>query len=297
MVLAAALDLDALAVGAGVLEDSLPANLGPDVVDRRDGGLGEEDSHDAAAAVDDGEDSRGEPGVEEAVGEEHGGAGGALRGLEDGGVAGDEGEGNCPEGDHEGEVEGGDGDADAQGLVGGVGGGRVAGPGAPRHLASHPRGGDDGVEAALDLILGVLGGLADLGDEAVDDAGVVLLDGVDEVEELEAAVLEGDGGPVRLGDGGGGDGLLDLEDGGLGDAGQEGLGGGVVGLGPDPGLGLDQGIVDEVVGDGDDAVDLGGRVGGGDGLAAVVVVMIALVLVLVLVLRGGVVVALGGGRV
>ena len=121
VVLRAAEGLHALAVlcagGVDVLGDGGRADEG----DGLDGGVREDGVDGGLVAVDDVEDAVGQAGFLEHLGEEDGGGGVALGGLEDEGVAAGEGEREHPERDHGGEVEGRDAGDDAERLAHGPG--------------------------------------------------------------------------------------------------------------------------------------------------------------------------------
>src|SRR5205823_426064 len=68
-------------------------------------------------AVEDVEDACGDAGVDEHLAQEVGREGDALGGFEDEGVAAGDGDGEHPERDHGGEIEGGDAGADADGMA------------------------------------------------------------------------------------------------------------------------------------------------------------------------------------
>ena len=105
VVLRAAEGLDALAVRGALAVDVLGDGRGADEADGVDAGVVEDGVDGFLVAVDDVEDAVGEAGFFEHFGEEDGGAGVALAGLEDEGVAAGEGDGEHPHGDHGGEVE------------------------------------------------------------------------------------------------------------------------------------------------------------------------------------------------
>ena len=85
--------------------------------DERDGpdiGMVADEVDGLALAVDDVEESGCAASLGEEIGEDHGGAGHALRGFQNGRVAADDADGEGPEGYHGREVEGADGAGDAQ---------------------------------------------------------------------------------------------------------------------------------------------------------------------------------------
>ena len=92
VVLRAAEGLHALAVLGAVAVDVLGDGRGADEADGLDGGVGEDGVDGDFVAVDDVEDAVGQAGFLEHLGEEDGGAGVALAGLEDEGVAAGEGD-------------------------------------------------------------------------------------------------------------------------------------------------------------------------------------------------------------
>ncbi len=163
-------------------------------------------------AVDYVEDAVGEAGFFEHFGEEVGRAGVALGGLEDEGVAAGEGEGEHPEGDHGGEVEGRDAGDDAEGLAHGVA--VDAGADLFGELAFEEVG-DAGGE--LDVFEAAGGFAAGVGEDfavlAIDEGGdfveAALVD-LAEAKEDAGAAERWLGGPVGEGRGGGGNGGVDF---------------------------------------------------------------------------------------
>jgi hypothetical protein len=109
-----------LPVAVPVLVDVLGDGRGADEADGLDGGVGEDGVDGGLVAVDDVEDAVGQAGFLEHLGDQDGGAGVALAGLEDEGVSAGQGDGEHPHGDHGGEVERGDAGDDAEGLAHGV---------------------------------------------------------------------------------------------------------------------------------------------------------------------------------
>jgi hypothetical protein len=167
-------------------------------------------------AVDYVEDAVGEAGFFEHLGEEVGGAGVALGGLEDEGVAAGDGDGEHPQGDHGGEVEGGDAGDDAEGLAHGVAvdvGADLLGEFAFEEV------GDAGGE--LDVFEAAGGFAAGVGEDfavlAIDEGGDFVeaaLEDFAEAEEDAGAAERRLCGPVGEGGGGGGDGGVDFGGGG-----------------------------------------------------------------------------------
>ncbi len=229
VVLCAAEGLDALAVfGAGGV-DVLGDGRGADEGDGLDGGVREDGVDGGLVAVDDVEDAVGEAGFLEHFGEEDGGGGVALGGLEDEGVAAGEGEREHPERDHGGEVEGRDAGDDAERLAHGPGvdaGADLLGEFALEELAD-AGGVLDVFEAAHDFALGVGEDFAVL---AVEEGGELVHAGLEDVAEAEedaGAAERRLGGPGGEGGGGGFDGGVELGVGGEGDAGLHAAGGGM----------------------------------------------------------------------
>ena len=115
----AALALDALAVFGGAGVDVAGGGGGADEADGLDAGVIEEGVDGFAGAVDEVDHAGREAEFLEDAEDVGHGERDALGGFEDDGVAGDEGVGQEPEGDHAGEVEGRDDGADAEGLADG----------------------------------------------------------------------------------------------------------------------------------------------------------------------------------
>ena len=105
MVFRTAEGLDALAVLGAFAVDVFGDGGRSDEADGLDGGVGQDGVDGDLVSVDDVEDAVGKAGFLEHLGEEDGGAGVALAGLEDEGVAAGEGDGEHPHGDHGGKVE------------------------------------------------------------------------------------------------------------------------------------------------------------------------------------------------
>ncbi len=184
-------------------------------------------------AVDDVEDAVGEAGFLEHFGEEDGGAGVALGGLEDEGVAAGQRDGEHPHGDHRGEVEGGDAGDDAERLADGPG--VDAGADLLCEFALQKlwdSGGElDVFEAAGGFAAGVGVDLAVLGGDEGGDLVEALLEDLAEAEEHAGAAERRLRGPGREGGSGGGYGGVDFGVGGEGDAGLDLAGGGVEDVG------------------------------------------------------------------
>ena len=235
---------------------------GADEADGLDGGVGEDGVDGGLVAVDDVEDAVGEAGFLEHLGEEDGGGGVALGGLEDEGVAAGEGEREHPERDHGGEVEGRDAGDDAERLAHGPG--VDAGADLLGELAFEELGDAGGVldvfEAAHDFAFGVGEDLAVL---AVEEGGDLVHAGLEDVAEAEedaGAAERRLRGPVGEGGGGGLDGGVDFGVGGERDAGLHGAGGRVEDVAEAAGGAGDGSAVDPV----GDLAD-GGFGGGGFG--------------------------------
>ena len=229
VVLRAAERLDALAGGGAGAVDVLGDGRGADEADGLDGGVGEDGVDGGLVAVDDVEDAVGKAGLLEHLGDQDGGAGVALAGLEDEGVSAGQGYGEHPHGDHGGEVEGGDAGDDAEGLAHGVA--VHAGADLLCEFALEKLwnscGKLDDLEAAGGLAAGVGEDLAVL---AVDERGDLVeaaLEDLAEAEEDAGAAQRRLGGPLGEGGGSGGDGGIDLGHTGEGDAGLHAAGGGV----------------------------------------------------------------------
>ena len=163
-------------------------------------------------AVDDVEDAIGQAGFFEHFGDEDGGAGVALAGLEDEGVAAGEGDGDHPQGDHGGEVEWRDAGDDAERLAHGPAvdaGADLLGELAFEEVGD--AGGElDVFEAAGGFASGVGEDFAVLGG---DEGGELVEAPLEEFAEAEQDAGAAEGrlrGPVGKGGGGGGDGGVDF---------------------------------------------------------------------------------------
>ena len=229
MVLGAEVGLDALAVGGAAREDVLAGFVAADEADGLDGRLVQNKVDGAVGAVHDVDDALGEAGLLDEFRQNHGGAGVALRRLEDQRVAGNGGDGDAPQRNHGGEVEGADGRHDTERFP----------VGARFHVLGHfeelaleklgsTAGGLGDLQAAQHVALGVGKGLALLEGDAGGETVPVLADEGDELEHDGLAVEDG-GVLPRLKS------LLGRVDGGLellvrvlGHAGDEVVGGGVV---------------------------------------------------------------------
>ena len=152
--------------------------------DRRDVGVVQQRVDRDLVAVDDVEDARRQPRLGVELGDEVGGGGVALGGLQHKGVAAGDRDRVHPHRHHRREVERGDAGADAERLAEGEGidGGRdLVGVLALQQLRD-PAGELDHLEAAQDLALGVIEDLAVLGG---DDPGELLDVGVEQLAEGE----------------------------------------------------------------------------------------------------------------
>ncbi|CAH0290989.1 hypothetical protein SRABI26_04230 [Arthrobacter sp. Bi26] len=264
VVLGAAEGLDALAVGGGGLVDVPGDRGGADEGDAVHVRVGQEAIDRFLVAVQDLENAVGQARVLPQLGEQHGGGGVALGGLEDEGVAGGDRHRGHPQRHHDGEVERGDAGDDAEGLAEGEdvdAGGDLVRVVALEQLRD-AAGEFDDLQAAADLALRVGEDLAVLGG---DQLGELVHVGCDEFAELEqhgGALGQGDVAPGIGSFAGRGDGGVEIFTVGQPQLCGDGAGGGVV-----DGLGAGAhacgfGAVDEVV-DGFGALVSGALVRGG----------------------------------
>jgi hypothetical protein len=212
VVLRAAEALAALARGGGALVDVLGDRRGTDESDGANH-LGIEDRVDGfLVAVHDAEDACGQAGFEAELGNAHGHGGVALGGLQDERVACCDRRAELPERDHRREVEGRDAGDDAERLTH-----RVdvdAGAGAVGELALEEvrdaAGEFDDFDAALDIALGVLDGLAVLAGEQDGELVLVGVEQLNEAGEHAGALLRVRRAPGGLRGFGLRDGVVDL---------------------------------------------------------------------------------------
>ncbi len=264
VILRAAESLHALAVLCAGGVDVLGDGGGADEGDGLDGGVGEDGVDGGLVAVDDVEDAVREAGFLEHFGEEDGGGGVALGGLEDEGVAAGDGEREHPERDHGGEVEGRDAGDDAERLAHGPGvdaGADLLGEFALEELAD-AGGVLDVFEAAHDLAFGVGEDFAVLAIEEGGDLVHAGLEDVAQAEEDAGAAERRLRGPVGEGAGGGFDGGVQLGFGCEGNVGLHGAGGRVEDVAETAGGAADGSAVDPV-GDLADVCLFSGRFGCG----------------------------------
>ncbi len=266
MVLGAAEGLDALAVLGAFAVNVVGDGRGADEADGLDGGVREDGVDRGLVAVDDVEDALGQAGFLEHLGEHEAGAGVALGGLEDEGVAAGDGEGRHPEGDHGGEVERGDAGDDAEGLAERPG--VNAGAYLLGELAFEELGDASG---ELDVFHAAGGFSLSVGEDfpvlAVDEGGDFVdaaLEDFAEAEHDAGAAERRLGGPRGEGSGGSLDGGVDFSVGGEGDAGGDLAGGGVEDVGEAAGVTGNAGAVDPM-GNCGDLHGRGGACGGGCG--------------------------------
>ncbi len=213
--------LDALAVPSAFLVDVFGDGGGTDEADGLDGGVGEDGVDGDLVSLNYVEDTVGEAGVLEHLGEEDGGAGVALAGLEDEGVAAGEGDGEHPHGDHGGEVEGRDAGDDSEGLAEGPAvdaGTHLLGELAFEELRD-AGGKFDVFEASSGFAAGVGEDFAVLAGEELGDFVEALLEDFAEAEEDAGSPERRLGGPFGKGCCCGGDGSVDFGGGGQGNAG------------------------------------------------------------------------------
>ena len=211
--------------------------------------MGEDGVDSDLVAVDDVEDAVGEAGFFEHLGEEDGGAGVALAGLEDEGVAAGDGDGEHPHGDHRGEVEGCDAGYYSEGLAEGPAvdaGANLFGEFAFEELRD--AGGElDVFEAAGGFAAGVGEDFAVLAGEELGYLVQALLEDFAESEE-DAGSAEGWlPGPFGKGFGCCGDGFVDFGGRCEGYAGLDCTGGGVVDVAETAGVAGGGFAVDPVV--------------------------------------------------
>lgn len=249
VVLRAAEGLHALAVGGGGGVDVAGDRGGADEGDRGDVRVLQEPVHGHLVAVQDVEDAVREARLGEQLGDLQGRRGVLLARLEDEGVAGRDGDREHPHRHHGREVEGRDARDDAHRLADR----RHVDP--VRHLGGElalELGGDaagqvDDLQAAGDLAEGVRVDLAVLGDDQLGDRVAVGVEERAELEEDRGALGERGGTPGRPGVLGGGDGGVDLLDGGERDLGGHGAGGRVGDRAPVARRALDALATDPVV--------------------------------------------------
>src|SRR5277367_4996935 len=170
---------------------------GADEADGLDGGVGEDGIDRYLVSLDYVEDAVGKAGFFEHLGEEDGGAGVALAGLEDEGVAAGQGDGEHPQWDHGGEVEGGDAGDDAKGLAKGPA--IDAGPYLLGEFSFEELGDAGGefdvFEAAGGFAAGVGEDFAVLAGEELGDLVEALLEDLAEAEEHAGSTERWLGGP------------------------------------------------------------------------------------------------------
>lgn len=104
VVFGAQVSLHAFAVCGAARVDVFACFVAADEGDGLDAGLVDDEVYGFGGPVNDVDDAWGEAGFGGELGEDHAGAGVALGGLDDDGVAGYGGDGDAPEGDHGGEV-------------------------------------------------------------------------------------------------------------------------------------------------------------------------------------------------
>ena len=207
MVLGAAEALRALAVGGGGLVDVLRDIGAADEPDGLESRVCEDRVDGFLVAVDHLEDTGGQAGLEEQLGQPHRHRGVALGGLEDEGIAARQGGTGLPQRDHRGEVERGDTGHDTERLAHRVDVDAAAGALGVLAL-QQVRDADgelDDLDAALDVTLGVGDGLAVLDRQQLGQLIGVGVDQLDELHHHAGAALRVPRGPFLLRLDGGGD--------------------------------------------------------------------------------------------
>jgi hypothetical protein len=204
MVFGAAGSLDALAVARAGFVDVFGDCCGADEGDGLDEGMGEESVDAFLITVDDVEDTVGDAGFDEKLAEQVGAEGDFLAGFEDERVAADQGDGEHPQGDHHGEIERSDSDADAQGMSDGfsIDSCRDIGEGLAHEKRGAGAGEFDDFDAALHAGAGFGFGLAVFERNALGEAVEVFQE---QLAEFEKDLGPLDGGRLRpVGQRGGG---------------------------------------------------------------------------------------------
>ena len=210
VVLRAAVGLDALAVPRARLVDGAGDGRAADEADGADLGMGQEGVHGLASAVDEVEDAGGQARLLEEFGDADGGEGDFFAGLEDEGVAADEGDRVHPERDHRRKVEGRDAHANAEGLADGVAvdAARDVGQNLAHEQRRDAAGELDHLDAAPHVATGFHEGLAVLAGDELGEGLEMVFEQHLEAEE-DAGALGGRGvGPGGKGGAGGLDGVV-----------------------------------------------------------------------------------------
>lgn len=181
--------LDTLAVAGATLVDVVTSLVTSDKTDGLDVLVVADEVDSVLGTVDNVQDTSGDASLLGKLGEDHGGTGVLLRGLEDAGVTNDVGQGEHPERNHGGEVEGSDTGNDTEGLADGVG----VHVGSDLEVVAEEHVGDgagrlNNLETAEDITTSIGKGLALLESDRVSDPVHVIADQELEVEHLALAV-------------------------------------------------------------------------------------------------------------
>lgn len=184
--------LDTLAIAGATLMDVVTSLVTSDEANGLDVLVVANKVDSVLGTVNNVQDTSGDAGLLGKLSKDHGGAGVLLRGLEDAGVTDDVGQGEHPERDHGGEVEGSDTGNDTEGLADGVG----VHVGGDLKVITEEQVGDgagrlDNLKTAEDITTSIGKGLALLESDGVSDPVHVVADQELEIEHLALAVEDG----------------------------------------------------------------------------------------------------------